>query len=176
MQNSVICTSNTSLYGSQPSSVVFATKTATCGPELQVSTGPRLHLSFCTCNTAWLALEILVLWLPVLICGFCMQNSDFWSRITSLYGSQTSPVILCMQNSVICNRMTTLNGFQPSFVVLCKPNSDFWSRITSLYGSQISPIVLCLQNSVISITITSLYGSQPSSVVFGCKKATVGPE
>ena len=44
MQNSVI---STSLYGSQPSPVVFAPKTATFGPELQVSMGPRPLLSFC---------------------------------------------------------------------------------------------------------------------------------
>ena len=34
----------TSLYGSQPSFVPFASKTATLGPELQVSMGPRPHL------------------------------------------------------------------------------------------------------------------------------------
>ena len=61
--------------------------------------GPRHHLSFCACNTAWLASEILVsmgpnpyLWflhakqrlleqnykylcVPALICGFCIHNS-----------------------------------------------------------------------------------------------------
>ena len=34
----------TSLYGSQPSFVPFACKTATLVPELQVSMGPRPHL------------------------------------------------------------------------------------------------------------------------------------
>ena len=37
---------------------------------------------------------------PALTCGFCMQNSDCWSRITRLYGSQTLPVVLYMQNGV----------------------------------------------------------------------------
>ena len=37
----------TSLYGSQPSFVAFACKTATLGPELQVFMGPCLHLWFC---------------------------------------------------------------------------------------------------------------------------------
>ena len=45
----------TSLYGSQPSSVVFGCKTATFWPELQVSMGPRSHLSFCAWITAWFA-------------------------------------------------------------------------------------------------------------------------
>ena len=60
MQNNVISTGITSLYGSQPSSVVFACKTGTFEPELQVSMGPRLHLSFCARKTAWLAPELLV--------------------------------------------------------------------------------------------------------------------
>ena len=48
----------TSLYGSQPSSVVFACKTATFGPWSQVSMCPRHHLLFCACNAVWLAPEL----------------------------------------------------------------------------------------------------------------------
>ena len=60
MQNNVISIRNTSLYGSQPSSVVFANKTATLGPELQVSMGPRPHLWFFAFKTATLPPELLV--------------------------------------------------------------------------------------------------------------------
>ena len=60
MQNSVISTRITSLYGSLPSTVVFACKTVTFGPELQVSVGPRHDLSFCGCTTACLESEIVV--------------------------------------------------------------------------------------------------------------------
>ena len=74
------------------------------------------------------------------------------TRINSLYGSQTSPVVLFMQNSV----MTT--------------------RIASLHESQTSPVVFCMQNNAISIRITSLYASQLSSVVFACETETLGPE
>ena len=45
-QNNVISIRITSLYGSQPSFVVFVYKTATLGPEIQVSMGPSLHLWF----------------------------------------------------------------------------------------------------------------------------------
>ena len=116
---------------------------------------------------------------PAVICGFCMQNSDFWTRITSLYGSQTSPVVMRIQNSVISIRMTSLYGSQLSSVAfVCKQSlldqtykslwvpdptcgfgmqkSDFWTRITSLYWSQTSPVILCMQNSVINNRITSL--------------------
>ena len=41
-----------SLYGSQPSSVIFAFKTATLAPELQVSMGPSPHLWFGTLTTS----------------------------------------------------------------------------------------------------------------------------
>ena len=50
----------TSLYGSQPSSVVFACTTATLGPELQVSQAPRPHLWFFAFKTADLASELQV--------------------------------------------------------------------------------------------------------------------
>ena len=44
IQNSGFILRITSLQGSQPSFVAFACKTATLGPELQVSMGPRPHL------------------------------------------------------------------------------------------------------------------------------------
>ena len=148
MYNSVLSTRITSLYGSHPSSVVYACKSETFGPELQVSMCTRPHLSFCACKTAWLAPEWQVsmglhprlwlliakqclfvqnyksLWVPDHTCGFSMQNSHFWSRITSLYGSQTWPVILCMYNSVLNNRNTSLYRSPLSSVVFeCKTAS-----------------------------------------------------
>ena len=60
MKNNVINTRITSLYGSQPSFVVFACKTATLGTELQVSLGPRPHLWFLSFKTATLAPELQV--------------------------------------------------------------------------------------------------------------------
>ena len=129
-----------------------AFKTEALGPILHVSMGPRPPLRFYACKTACLASELLLSRVPAIISGFCTQNSDFWTRITSLYGSQISTVVLCMQYSVIS------------------------TRITSLHGSQTSPVILCKQNSVISIRITGLYGSQPACVVFACKTASFGPE
>ena len=224
MQNSVISIRNTSLYWSQPSCVVFGSKAVTFGPEYQVSKSPRQKLSFCAWKTATLAAESLVsmcpsphlwflhakqsildqnfkyLWVPALICGFCMPNNVFCPRITSLYGSQTSPALECNQNGVICTRISSLYWFQPSSMVLCLKNSDFMTRLTSLYGSQTSsvvlsthnhvlstrinrlycfqpsPVVLCMQNSDFRIRITSLCGSKTPPVVFACKTAISGPE
>ena len=105
-----------------------------------------------------------------------MQNSVIRTRISSLYGSQASSVVLSTQNCVLHTRIKRLYWFPPSPVVLCIQNSDFRTRITSLCGSQTSPVIFCLQNSMISIRITSLHGSQPSRVVFECKTVTLGPD
>ena len=73
MQNNVISFRITSLYGSQPSSVVFACKTATLGPELQASMGPITNLWIFTFKTATLAPELQVSMRPsphLLFCEF----------------------------------------------------------------------------------------------------------
>ena len=114
---------------------------------------PRRNLSFCACITAWFAPEGQVyMGSSPHLCFFFMQNSDFMTRLTSLYGSQTSSVILSKHNSVISTRIQRLYGFQPSPVVLCMQNIDFITWITSLYRSQ------------------------PSSEVFACKPETFGPK
>ena len=60
MQNNGIIIRSTSFYGSQHSFVVIASTTATLGPELQVSLGPRSHLWFFPFKTATLAPELQV--------------------------------------------------------------------------------------------------------------------
>ena len=105
-----------------------------------------------------------------------MLNSAFWTRITSLYGSQTSAIVLCLQNSLICTRMICLYGFQTSSVVLSSHNSVLSTRIKRLYCLQHSPVVLCMQNSGFRPRITSLCRSKTPPMVFACKTATSGPE
>ena len=102
-----------------------------------------------------------------------MQNSVPCIRITSLYGSQPSSVVLCVQKRDFRTRIACLYGSQHSSAVLCSQMSDFRTLVACLHWSQTTPVILCLQNGVPSIRITSLYGFQPSSVVFGCKTATL---
>ena len=118
-QNNVNSFRITSFHVTQPSFVVFACKTSTLGPELQVSIGHRPH--------------------P---CFFLIENSAFRTRSASLYWSQTSPVILWMQNNVISTRVTSLHGSQTSPVVLCIQNNVIGIRITSLHWSQPLFVVL----------------------------------
>ena len=141
MQNSVPSIRNTSLHGSQPSRVVFGCKSATYGPEKQVSMGLRHHLSHCECKTALLASDLLVSVSQPSSVFFLMQYSAFWTRISSLYGSQTSSVVLGTHNCELNTRIKWQYWIQPSPVALCMQNSDFRTRITSLWGSKTSPVV-----------------------------------
>ena len=58
--------------------------------------GPRHDLSFCACTTACIAPELLVSMGPSLHLWFNLRT-----RITSLYGFQTSPVVLCIANHAV---------------------------------------------------------------------------
>ena len=78
MQNNLISIRITSHYWSQPSFVVFASKTATLGPELQISMGPRLHLWFFVFKAATLAPELQVSKVPSPHLWFLHAKHDFW--------------------------------------------------------------------------------------------------
>ena len=138
--------------------------------------GSSPHLWFCAFKSTTLAHELLVSIGPSPLLWCLHAKQRLLDQHTSLYGCQTSPVVLCIENSVISTRITSFNGFQPSSVVLCIQNSDLMTTIAYVFGSQTSPVTFCIQTSVPSIRIPSLYGSQPSSVVFGCKTTTFGPE
>ena len=75
--------------GPRPYLCFCARKTATLEPDIQFCVGHE-DLSFFTCKTACLASESLVSMSASLHLWFFMQNSDFWTRNTSLYGSQLS--------------------------------------------------------------------------------------
>ena len=171
--------------------MAFACKSAPFGAELQVSIGPRPHLSFCAWKTACFHQNDKSIWVPALIFFFFfssfktvtlgpdwqvsigpsphLRNLDSKQRlftgITSLYGSQTWPVILCIQNSVISIRITSLYGPKPlSVAFACKP-VPFGAELQVSIGPQTSPVVWCLKNPVIFTRTTSLYGFQPSPFI-----------
>ena len=110
MQNSDFWTRIRSLYGSQTSPVILCMQSACLASESLVSMGPRPHLWFWHAKQRLLDLNYNSLWVPDLTCDFVHAISVPSIRITSLYGSQTSSVVLA------CNR-------------------DFWTWITILYGS-----------------------------------------
>ena len=105
-----------------------------------------------------------------------MQYNAFWTRISSLYGSQTSSVALSTHNCELNTRIKRLYWFQPSPVALCMQNSDFRTRITSVCGFQTSSVVLSTHNSMLSTRIKRQYGFQPSPVVLCMQTATLALE
>ena len=68
------------------------------------------------------------------MCGFWMQNSDFWNRITNLYGYQTSPVVLCLQYSVISTGINCLYWSQPLSVVFTYKTATFGAELQVSMG------------------------------------------
>ena len=160
--------------GPRPYLCFCARKTATLEPDIQFCVGDE-DLSFFTCKTSCLASESLVSMSASLHLWFFMQNSDFWTRNTSLYGSQLSSGVFGCKTASF-GPTTGLYGSQISPVVLCIQNSDLRTKIACVYGSHTSPVNFRMQNNVPSTRITSLYGFQPLCVVFWCKTATFGPE
>ena len=91
---------------------------------------PRHNRSFCACKTAWFALE----WQVYMgssphLCFFFMQNCDFVTRLTSLYGSQISSVVLSTHNRVISTRIKRLYGSQPSSEVFACKQATFGPKL-----------------------------------------------
>ena len=63
-----------------------------------------------------------------------MQNSDFWTRIASLYVSQISPTVLCLQCSEISTRTTCLYVSQPFSVVFAFKTATFGAELQVFMG------------------------------------------
>ena len=58
--------------------------------------GPRPHLSFSEWKNSVNSIRITSLYrFPALICGFWMQNRDFWTRLTSLYWVSDIDQLFC---------------------------------------------------------------------------------
>ena len=118
--------------------------------------GPRPHLSFCACKTAWLASELHVSIPSLHLWILCMQNSVFWTRKTGSMRSQT-PQLLCACKTACAPELLVSIGPSP-YLDFCMQNSDILDQNDkSLWVPAMSPVILCKQNSVISTRITSLY-------------------
>ena len=103
-----------------------------------------------------------------------MKNSNFWTRNTSLYGSQTSPVSLCMQYSVISTRMTGLYGFRPSSAVLYIQNSGF--RTIETNNADVNQAILHAQHDRLCLGPIGTCSSGPKVAVLHPKTTDEGWE
>ena len=67
--------------------------------------GPNPYLWFLHAKQRLLEQNYKYLCVTALICGFCIHNSAFWTRISSMYVSQTSSVVLSTHNCVLNTRI-----------------------------------------------------------------------
>ena len=155
MQNNVISGRITSLYGTQHSFVTFAYKTATLGPELQVSMEPRPHLLFFAFKTATNPNPTVVL---------CMQTAWLAPELLVSTGPRPHLSFCACTTTWLASELLVPMGPSPYLWFSIK-NSGFSTRIASLYGSQTSPVDLWIQNSMLRSRMTLVYLFQPSCVV-----------
>ena len=107
---------------------------------------------------------------------FLMQYSAFWTRIPSLYGSQTSSVVLSTHNCELNTGIKRQYRIQPSPVALCMQNSDFRTRITSLWGSKTSPVVFSCKTAPSGPEEQVSMGARHDLSFCGCKTACLASE
>ena len=138
--------------GPSPHLWFCAFTTATLWPELIDSMGPRPYLSFCACKTAWLPPELLVSMRPRPHMAFCVCKTT-WLESEKLVSKGHSP------------HLWFLHAKQR---LLVQNYKSLWPRDFACWIVHV--------NNVISIRKTSLYGSPSSSVVFACKTSTFGSE
>ena len=173
MQNSVISTRITFIYRSQ---WFLHAKTATFGAELQLSMGPRLHLSFSASKTAWIASELLVSMGPSPHLWFLYAKQRLVDLYTSLYGYQTSPVVLCIKTSVISTRNTSFYGFQPSSVVLYMKTVTLGPDLQVCMCPRLHLWSWALITARLAQEWKDYIGSIPHLWFCACKTATLGLE
>ena len=148
----------TSLYGSLPSSVVFALKQRLLGKHYKSLWVPDLTCHLEHAKQRDLYQNDKSTCVPVLICVFfCMQNSDFRSSLINLYGSQTSSVVLSTHNCVINARVSRLYGFQPSPKGKLHTHTHSLSNMTFIviYSSWHCMTFIVIYSSHISVMSTS---------------------
>ena len=104
---------------------------------------------------------------PALICGFCKQKRDFRTRITSLYGSQTSPMVFCIQNRDFSTGIASLYRSQPLSAVLSFKTGTFAPKLQVSIGP--SPYLLHFWKNCD-------FWIKPLSAVFSFKTGTFARE
>ena len=114
---------------------------------------PRHNLSFCACKTAWFAPE----WQVYMgsshrLCFFFMQNRDFMTRLTRLYGAQTSSMVFACK----------IGAFGLKLHVSMRPRTHLWFSA-------------CKTPCLASELLVSM-GPRPHLSFCPCKSAWLAPE
>ena len=102
-----------------------------------------------------------------------MQNREFWTPITNLYGSQRSPVVLCMKYRVISTRITCLYRSQPLSVVLSGKTVPFGAEQQVSMGPR-HPLSFCACKTAPELQVS--VGPRPHQSFCACKTACLASE
>ena len=105
-----------------------------------------------------------------------MQNSSFRARITSLYWSQSSPIIFWHSKQRLYHQDYKSLWVPTLICGFCNQNSDVWIRITSLYGSQTSPVVFACKTPTFGSELLVSMGPRLRLLICECKTACLDPE
>ena len=156
--------------------MAFACKTAALGPELQVSLGPRPHLWFFAFKTKWLASEILVSMVPALICVFCMQNSDFWIRINSLYGCQPSSVVFACKTATLGQGLQVTVGPRPYLWFFAFKTATLAPELQISIGLSLHLWLCAFKTASFAAEILVSMGPWPQLSFCACKTTRIASE
>ena len=105
-----------------------------------------------------------------------MQNSEFRTRITSLYGSRPSSVVFTCKTATLGSELEVSMGPRPHLCFFCIQNSDFSTKIASLYGSQPSSVVLCITTATLWPELIVSIGPRLHLSCCACKTTWLAPE
>ena len=175
-QNSDFCVRINSLYGSQPSFVAFACITTWLASESLVSMGPRPHMSFCAIKTMWLASELLVSMCPRLHLCLLYANSDFRSRITSLYGSQISPIVFFIRNSAFSTELQVSICPSPHLWFCAFATATLWPELIVSMGPRTHLSFCACKTAWLAPGILVSIGPRPHLSFCACKTTWLASE
>ena len=132
--------------------------------------GPSPHLWFLHAKQRLSYQNYKSLWVPDLTYGFWHSNSDFRIRITSLYGSQTSPMVFCIKSSDFSTRIASLYGSQPSSVVFACKTATFESELQVSMGPRLHLRFFAFKTAPLAPELQVSMGPSPHLCFFHAKQ------
>ena len=137
--------------------------------------GPRHHLSFCACTTAGLTSELLVSMGPSPLQWFLHAKSVVSIRITSLYGSQPSCLVLDAKQRLFYRNNKSLWVPAITCGFMHAKQRDYHLNYRCLWVSALV-CVFCMPNSTFGPELQVSMGPRPHLSFCACKTAWFAPK
>ena len=110
------------------------------------------------------------------MCGFCIQNSDFWTRITSLYVSQTSPVLFVCKTAWFASELQVPLGPRPHLFFCAWKTSWLAPELLVSMGSSPHLWFCAFKTATLEPELHVSIGPRPHVWYFACKTAFLASE